>query len=96
MGTCPCLDSIKVVEKIYASKKHASTSHWVVDTVRVHGLIADSAAADVRFHVEPYAILNADGTVFRQYGREQSHIDFSLVRRSQRWLLSNAFDLDSK
>ena len=91
---CPCYQPITVIDKGAARGERAPDAAWKVKSVRVHDVLGKTAAAEVKYHVTAYDVLDASGKVVTHIGPDNSHLDLSLVESSEGWILSNVFDLE--
>jgi hypothetical protein len=92
---CGCRKLVDGIKAMNTQGHHAVGIAYIVDTVRVHDVIGDTAAAEVTFHVPPYTELDDSGSEIARHERHDSRDDLSLTRSGSRWLITNAVKLES-
>jgi hypothetical protein len=90
---CPCRGLARRIQQISADGGRYDGARYDVKDLKVHDVIADSAAVEVLARVPAYKVLKADGTVSQHSKGGKLHTDFSLIRREGEWIITNSFDL---
>lgn len=91
---CPCYRSIRVIQANERQRERISGIAIKVTGLRVHDLIARSAAVEVRTHDAGYDVLDDTGEVVDHVRPVRTHVDLSLIRApDNRWLIASVFDL---
>ena len=91
---CPCYNAVRIIEKNVTEKETTPDVEFSLESVRVHDVFGKTAAAEVRFHVSEYDVLDEDGKVVAHIKEQSNHLDLSLVRSDSRWIVANLFDLE--
>jgi len=91
---CPCRKITNDVEEVVRRGGHYDGSKYVVRRVSVHDVAAASAAAEVVADVPPYKVFAGSGQVLEDSGGGKLHTDFSLVKKGDRWIITNAVNLE--
>lgn len=91
---CPCYQPIAVIDNGAAKGERAPDAAWRLRGVRVHDIAGKTAAAEVKYHVTAYDVLDASGGVLTHIKASDSHLDLSLVESTEGWIISNVFDLE--
>jgi hypothetical protein len=92
--SCPCYQTIAVIDEGAAKGEHAPDAAWRLKHLRVHDIAGKTAAAEVKYHVTAYDVLDASGRVLTHIKADDSHFDLSLVDSAEGWIISNVFDLE--
>lgn len=91
---CPCYGYVRSFDKLRRQGKYLEGAVWTVDEIRVHDRIGDTALAEVRYTVSPYVARDKNARVLRRFDQQSRHLDFSMVRTEQGWIVGNTFDLE--
>jgi hypothetical protein len=91
---CPCAGASRSIDRTRSDKRRIPDAKWRVTSVHAHDVIARSAGAEVRYSVSAYTALAANGRVLNRFPSDRRHLDLSLIRVGDRWLLANVFDLE--
>ena len=93
--SCPCYQPIVVIDKGAAKGERAPDAEWILRDVRVHDVFGKTAAAEVKFDVTAYDVLDSSGRVLTHIDAKRGHLDLSFVQSAEGWILTNVFDLES-
>jgi hypothetical protein len=91
---CPCYGYVESIERTRRRGESAPAAAWSLRSVRIHHLEGATAAAEVEYRVEPYALLDGDGDEIRRFPARTGHVDLSLVNSSGNWVIGNVFNLE--
>ena len=91
---CPCYNAVKVIERNASENERTPDALFTLQSVRVHDVVGSTAAAQVKYAVSAYDVLDADDDVVTHIKAQRSHFDLSFVRSGSDWILANLFDLE--
>jgi hypothetical protein len=91
---CPCYNAVKIIERNAVEKERTPDAAFHLESVRVHDVAGTTAAAEVKYTVHAYDVLDANDRVVTHIKRQRSHFDLSLVQVDRGWILANVFDLE--
>jgi hypothetical protein len=91
---CPCYRPVRVINRGAERGEHTPDATWTVRSVRVHDATENSAQAEVRYTVSAYEVLDEAGKRLGRVDAQESHLDLSLVRGPNGWVIGNVFDLE--
>jgi hypothetical protein len=92
--SCPCYRPISVIDRGAAKGERAPDAAWRLRSVRVHDIAGKTAAAEVKYHVTAYDVVDSSGRVLTHIKADESHFDLSLVESAEGWIISNVFDME--
>lgn len=92
---CPCYRAVRVIEKGAQRGEKTSGFDLRLERVRVHDVVASSAAAKVTYNVSSHAVIDSAGNPVERFPAETGHVDLSLVNVSNKWIVTNELNLDS-
>jgi hypothetical protein len=92
---CPCYGYARSIDQARRRGQKAPEAAWTIRAVRVHHVNSGTAAAEVRYVVEPYALIDGQGDEIRQFPRRKGHVDLSLVDAGEGWIIGNVFNLEA-
>ena len=91
---CSCRAITNSVARVAQRGGRYEGARYVVESIRVHDLDTGSAVAEVKAQVPPYKVIDSEGKITEDSDGGILHTDFSLVRREDRWVIGNAFNLE--
>jgi hypothetical protein len=91
---CPCYNAVKVVEGHAARGEMSPDTEYTLRSVRVHDVTGKLAAAEVRYRVNAYKVLDSSGNTIADIEAQRSHYDLSLAETKDGWIIVNLFDLE--
>jgi hypothetical protein len=92
-ASCPCTGSARSIDATRKIGHKIPQASWIVQRLRVHDLIAQSAGAEVWYLVAAYQVLDSQGEVINRFPRREKHVDLTLLTQGSSWRISNVFDL---
>ncbi len=90
---CPCYRAVTVIEDGARRGERTPDLEWRLQTVKVHDVVSSSAAAEVRFRVSDYKVIDGAGRTVERFPATNAHLDLSLTEQQKVWVVSNVFDL---
>lgn len=91
---CGCRTLVQFIESTFRSGRHPDGAKFVVTSVRVHDIRAQTAAAEVAITVPAYKDLDKSGTPVQTYAEHRGRQDLSLVEQDSKWVITNGVLLD--
>lgn len=95
LSGCPCRALVEDINSVYANGR-AETSGFDVSSVLVTEVQGSTAAAEVRYIVPPYKVLDQQGRTIQEVSLYDGNEYISLVRVGSSWLLGNTFNLNGE
>jgi hypothetical protein len=92
---CPCYRAVRVINAGARRGESTPDAAWTLKSVRVHDITGVAAVAEVKYRVTAYDVISRSGGVVDHIGRRRSHLDLSLIEKSDRWIVANVFDLEA-
>jgi hypothetical protein len=92
---CPCYGYVTSIDQAAQKDQTSPDAAWRVIDVRAHDVAATDALAEVKYEVAAYALIDRSGDVVRRFPARDGHVDLSLVRVRDDWIIGNSFDLES-
>jgi hypothetical protein len=92
---CPCYNAVQVIERNAMERERTPDAAFSLRSVRVHDVAGKTAAAEVKYSVSAYDVLDANDRVVTHIKKQSSHFDLSLVHTDSGWVLANLFDLEA-
>jgi hypothetical protein len=90
---CPCYGTAETIDETAAQGRTTPKAAWTVRRVRVHDVVGQTAAAEVKYGVNAHDVLDASGERVRRLPARSRHVDLSLVFDGHNWILTNVFNL---
>ncbi|MDQ1626197.1 MAG: hypothetical protein QOJ49_1695 [Actinomycetota bacterium] len=94
ISSCPCRKITNSVERVVAGGGRYEGARYDLKTVNVHDVVGLTAGAEVNASVPPYRVLDGAGAVKEDSPGGSLHDDFSLVKQGNRWIITNAVNLN--
>jgi hypothetical protein len=92
---CPCYGYVTSINDAAERDQTSPEAAWRVIEVRAHDVAAGDALAEVKYEVAAYTLMDSSGDVIRRFPARVGHVDLSLVRVRETWIIGNSFDLES-
>lgn len=96
LKNCPCYGSVSSIDKLAAKNQQAPGAQIDVVGLKAHDVIAQSASAEVSYTVTAYNLIGQGGNVLNHIAARRDHVDLSLIRRDNGWLVANVFNLGGR
>lgn len=93
---CPCFGAVRTIEDNAAKGRKGPGVRVRIGSIRIHDLKGNLAAAEVKYRVNAYALVNESGRVVSRIPARRDFVDLSMVKmQSGRWVVGNVFNLES-
>jgi cytoskeletal protein RodZ len=92
--SCPCYNAVKVIEGHAARGERSTDSNFDLQLVHVHDVTGKVAAAEVRYKVDAYLVVDSSGDTVAEIKAQTGHFDLSLAQTKAGWIIINLFDLE--
>jgi len=94
--TCPCYRAVRVIDRNKRQGERAPDIAIALTSVKVHSVVARTAAAEIRTRDAAYRIVNKSGKTVDRIEASSTHLDLALIRlESGAWVVANFFNLES-
>jgi hypothetical protein len=91
---CSCARVVKSISTLRKEGKSFRGGTFHVNMVEVQDLFGRTAAAEVKYAVAPYDVLNDQGKVVNHYDAQENLVHVSLQEERGGWIVNNVFRLD--